>query len=114
MQVLLTHRIQARANRLANLRLHTALAGLTDEELQGEFAAFGNVTSARIVKDRETNRSRGFGFVEMPVESEALTAISRNSNAVKAGTEEMRSSADQLAERVGVAGHVGGEQRACR
>ena len=34
MQVLVTHRIQARANRLANLRLHTALAGLTDEELQ--------------------------------------------------------------------------------
>jgi RNA recognition motif-containing protein len=48
---------------------------MTDEELQGEFAAFGNVSSARVVKDRETNRSRGFGFVEMPVESEALTAI---------------------------------------
>jgi len=48
---------------------------MTDEELQGEFAAFGNVSSARLVKDRETGRSRGFGFVEMPVESEALTAI---------------------------------------
>lgn len=47
----------------------------TDEELQREFAAFGNVSSARVVKDRETGRSRGFGFVEMPVESEALTAI---------------------------------------
>lgn len=39
------------------------------------FAAFGNVSSARLVKDRETGRSRGFGFVEMPVEAEALTAI---------------------------------------
>lgn len=48
---------------------------LTDEELQGEFAAFGTVSSARLVKDRETGRSRGFGFVEMPVEAEALTAI---------------------------------------
>jgi RNA recognition motif-containing protein len=48
---------------------------MTDEELQSEFAAFGNVSSARLVKDRETGRSRGFGFVEMPVESEALTAI---------------------------------------
>ena len=48
---------------------------MTDEELQSEFAAFGNVSSARVVKDRETGRSRGFGFVEMPVESEALTAI---------------------------------------
>lgn len=48
---------------------------LTDEDLQSEFAAFGNVSSARLVKDRETGRSRGFGFVEMPVETEALTAI---------------------------------------
>ena len=48
---------------------------LTDEELQDEFAAFGTVSSARLVKDRETGRSRGFGFVEMPAESEALTAI---------------------------------------
>ena len=33
------------------------------------------MSSARLVKDRETGRSRGFGFVDMPVESEALTAI---------------------------------------
>ncbi len=48
---------------------------LTDEDLLSEFAPFGNVSSARLVKDRETGRSRGFGFVEMPVETEALTAI---------------------------------------
>jgi RNA recognition motif-containing protein len=48
---------------------------LTDEDLQSEFAPFGNVSSARLVKDRETGRSRGFGFVEMPLETEALTAI---------------------------------------
>ena len=48
---------------------------LTDEDLHSEFAPFGNVSSARLVKDRETGRSRGFGFVEMPVETEALTAI---------------------------------------
>jgi RNA recognition motif-containing protein len=47
---------------------------LTDEDLQVEFAAFGTVSSARLVKDRETGHSRGFGFVEMPVEAEALTA----------------------------------------
>lgn len=48
---------------------------MTDEEFQGVFAAHGQVSSARVVKDRESGRSRGFGFVEMPVESEALTAI---------------------------------------
>lgn len=47
---------------------------LTDEDLQGEFVVFGTVASARLVKDRETGRSRGFGFVEMPVEAEALAA----------------------------------------
>lgn len=47
----------------------------TDEEFLAVFAAYGQVASARIVKDRESGRSRGFGFVEMPVESEALTAI---------------------------------------
>lgn len=40
MQVLTTHRIQAHANRLANLRLHTALAGLTDEELHAPRTSF--------------------------------------------------------------------------
>lgn len=48
---------------------------MTDEEFQAVFAAYGQVASARIVKDRESGRSRGFGFVEMPVESESLTAI---------------------------------------
>lgn len=48
---------------------------LTDEEFKGVFAAHGQVTDARIVKDRESGRSRGFGFVEMPLETEALAAI---------------------------------------
>ena len=58
-----------------NLYVSNLSYTMTDEELQGEFAAYGNVSSARVVKDRETGRSRGFAFVEMPVESEALTAI---------------------------------------
>jgi RNA recognition motif-containing protein len=47
----------------------------TDEDLRAAFAAFGTVTSARVVFDRETGRSRGFGFVEMTSSSEAHTAI---------------------------------------
>jgi RNA recognition motif-containing protein len=47
----------------------------TDEDLRAAFAAFGTVTSARVVFDRETGRSRGFGFVEMTSSSEAHAAI---------------------------------------
>jgi RNA recognition motif-containing protein len=48
---------------------------LSDESLQTAFSQFGNVVSAKVVKDRSTGRSRGFGFVEMEVESEADAAI---------------------------------------
>ena len=48
---------------------------VTDEDLQEAFAAFGQVSSARVIKDRDTGRSRGFGFVEMPVQAEAQAAI---------------------------------------
>eukprot|EP01031_Cornospumella_fuschlensis_P016064 gene16064-19616_t len=47
-----------------NLYVSNLAYGLTDEELRSEFAAFGTVTSARVVLDRESGRSRGFGFVE--------------------------------------------------
>ena len=48
---------------------------VTDENLQEAFAAFGQVSSARVVRDRDTGRSRGFGFVEMPTQAEAQAAI---------------------------------------
>ena len=47
----------------------------TDEGLRAAFAAYGEVTSARVVKDRMTDRSKGFGFVEMPNEEQAAAAI---------------------------------------
>lgn len=47
-----------------------------NEELAEAFSAFGNVVSANIINDRETGRSRGFGFVEMENDSEAQAAIS--------------------------------------
>ncbi|MDT8375179.1 MAG: RNA-binding protein [Mariprofundaceae bacterium] len=46
-----------------------------DEELRELFAEFGNVTSAKVVMDRETDRSRGFGFVEMSSDDEGKAAI---------------------------------------
>lgn len=48
---------------------------VTDEELREAFAAFGQVSSARVIRDRDTGRSRGFGFVEMPTQAEAQAAI---------------------------------------
>lgn len=48
---------------------------LTDEDLQQAFGAFGQVTSARVIMNKFTGVSRGFGFVEMSVEAEARAAI---------------------------------------
>lgn len=45
------------------------------EDLQRAFEAYGQVTSAKIVKDRVTGRSKGFGFVEMPNDDEGASAI---------------------------------------
>ena len=53
-----------------------------DESLRAAFAAYGEVTSARVVTDRMTNRSKGFGFVEMPNEDEANAAIAALNGAV--------------------------------
>ena len=47
----------------------------TDEELREAFEAFGEVNSASIIRDKFTGQSRGFGFVEMPSSSDALSAI---------------------------------------
>ena len=47
----------------------------TDDSLRDAFAAFGTVQSARIIKDRMTGRSRGFGFVEMPNDEEGRKAL---------------------------------------
>lgn len=46
-----------------------------DEDLRAAFSAFGQVTSANVIVDRMTGKSRGFGFVEMPNREEALAAI---------------------------------------
>lgn len=46
-----------------------------DHELKSLFEQFGAVDSAKIIKDKFTGRSRGFGFIEMPNEAEAKIAI---------------------------------------
>lgn len=50
--------------------------GLSEEDLREAFEAFGEVVSIKIIKDKFTGRSRGFGFVEMPNQEEGESAIS--------------------------------------
>ncbi|MDA3919633.1 MAG: RNA-binding protein [Salinisphaera sp.] len=47
----------------------------TDDDLRSAFEAFGEVSSAKVIMDRETGRSRGFGFVEMSDDNAAKQAI---------------------------------------
>ena len=46
-----------------------------DEDLQQSFSEFGSVTSAKVMMERDTGRSKGFGFVEMGSDAEALAAV---------------------------------------
>ena len=55
---------------VSNLSFNTS-----DAELSEIFSAFGEVSSAKVITDRETGRSRGFGFVEMPSEDEGKDAM---------------------------------------
>jgi len=48
---------------------------MTEQELREAFEAHGQVQEVHMVSDRETGRSKGFGFVEMPTSSEAQAAI---------------------------------------
>ncbi|MFM9908708.1 MAG: RNA recognition motif domain-containing protein [Chitinophagaceae bacterium] len=60
---------------VSNLSFHT-----TEEDLKSLFAQFGSVSSAKVIIDRETGKSRGFGFVEMDQDAEAKAAISGLNN----------------------------------
>jgi len=48
---------------------------VTEDDLREAFAAFGQVSTATVIKDKFSGESRGFGFVEMPSKNEAQTAI---------------------------------------
>ncbi len=57
----------------------------TEDELREAFEPFGTVVSSRIITDRETGRSRGFGFVEMSTDEEANKALSGMNGAAFGG-----------------------------
>lgn len=60
---------------VSNLSFNTS-----DVELNELFAKYGEVASAKVILDRETGRSRGFGFVEMPSDNEGKEAMSGLNN----------------------------------
>jgi RNA recognition motif-containing protein len=71
---------------------------VTEEDLRKAFRAFGEVASATVIKDEQSGRSKGFGFVEMPVQTEAQSVIAAlNGQAFKGRTitvNEARSQSD--------------------
>lgn len=62
---------------------------MKDEDLQATFEQFGSIDSAKVIRDKMSGRSRGFGFVEMPNSDEANTAIS-NLNGSEVGGRELK------------------------
>jgi RNA recognition motif-containing protein len=61
--------------RIMNIYVGNLSYEATDGSIREAFESFGQVTSARVIKDKYSGQSRGFGFVEMPVQSQAQTAI---------------------------------------
>jgi cold-inducible RNA-binding protein len=58
-----------------NIYVGNLLREVTEDDLKEAFKSFGEVTSARVIKDRFSGESRGFGFIEMPNKSEGQAAI---------------------------------------
>ena len=58
-----------------NIYVSNLSSNTSSDSLQELFAGFGEVTAANIITDRETGRSRGFGFVDMPSDAEGQKAI---------------------------------------
>ncbi len=58
-----------------NIYVGNLAHGVTDGELNTVFSEFGEVSSAKVIKDKYYGRSKGYGFVEMPNDSEANDAI---------------------------------------
>lgn len=63
-----------------NIYVSNLSFNVQDEDLKSYFADYGDVTSAKVITDKFTNRSRGFGFVEMSSQKEANEAMQALNN----------------------------------
>lgn len=85
-----------------------------DEDLSDAFGSFGNITSVRVVTDRETGRSKGFGFVEYETEDAAQAAINGMNGKEIAGRPVNVSEARPQTDRPRTGGGGGGFRRGPR
>jgi RNA recognition motif-containing protein len=83
----------------------------TDESLEQIFAQAGTVQSAKVITDRDTGRSKGFGFVEMSTDQEAADAIQKFNGADYGGRNMTVAEARPMAPREGGRGGGGGGYR---
>jgi cold-inducible RNA-binding protein len=82
---------------------------VTGEDLQQEFAAFGTVDTVSLITDRDTGRSKGFAFVEMPKVAEAQAAINKlNGRVLKERTMTVSAARPRSDDRGGYQGGGGG------
>ena len=82
-----------------------------DDSLQEAFAQFGTVTSAKVMMDRDTGRSKGFGFVEMGSDAEAQAAINGMNGQALEGRAIVVNEARPREDRPGGGGGYGGGGR---
>jgi len=70
-----------------NIYVGSLSLDVNDDDLKQAFEAYGQVESVKIIKDKYTGESRGFAFIEMPTNKEALTAIEGlNGEKIKGGS----------------------------
>ena len=68
-----------------NIYVSNLSFNVQDDDLRGFFEGYGEVSSAKIITDKFTNKSRGFGFVEMPNDVEGQKAIAELNGGVVEG-----------------------------
>ena len=94
-----------------NIYVSNLSFNVEDEDLREFFAEYGEVSSARVIMDKFTNKSRGFGFVEMPDETAAQKAIQELDGGMVEGRAIRVSVAKPREERSSTGGNGGGGNR---
>jgi RNA recognition motif-containing protein len=94
-----------------NLFVAKLSSSTTGDDLQELFSQFGEVASAKIIFDRETGNSKGFGFVEMPNDDEATEAINALNDSEQDGNQIVVKKANPRNENRSGGGGFGGQRR---